>query len=53
MNKLNELRKNDMMAHLLDSLDAGTDIGHYGRVVFAIIAHHFLDEDELTRQLAK
>ena len=41
------LRKNGMMAHLLDSLDAGQDIGHYGRLVFAMVARHFLDEAEL------
>ncbi|MFY0529808.1 hypothetical protein ACN28I_43805 [Archangium gephyra] len=41
------LRKNGMMAHLLDSLDAGQDIGHYGRLVFAMVARHFLDETEL------
>jgi len=42
-----ELRKNDMMAHLLDSLDAGKDIGHYGRLVFAMVARHFLSKSEL------
>lgn len=31
-----------MMAHLMDALAAGTDIGHYGRLVFAMVAHHFL-----------
>ena len=31
-----ELRKDEMMAHLLDSLDQGKDIGHYGRLVFAM-----------------
>ena len=36
-----ELRKDSMMAHLLDSLDAGKDIGHYGRLVFAMEARHF------------
>jgi hypothetical protein len=41
-----------MMAHLLDALEAGTDIGHYGRLTFAMIARHFLDEDELVRLLA-
>ena len=34
MSKLNELRKNDMMNHLLDALEQGKDIGHYGRLVF-------------------
>jgi hypothetical protein len=53
MSKLDQLRKNDMMNHLLDALEQGKDIGHYGRLVFAMIAHHFLDEDELVKQLAK
>lgn len=48
-----ELRKNDMMAHLLDALDAGKDIGHYGRLVFAMVARHFLDEDQLISYLQK
>ena len=47
------LRKNGMMAHLLDSLDAGKDIGHYGRLVFAMIARHFLSEDEVVTYLTK
>ncbi|HYO11471.1 MAG TPA: hypothetical protein VER17_21080 [Tepidisphaeraceae bacterium] len=53
MSKLNELRKNDMMNHLLDALEQGKDIGHYGRLVFTMVAHHFLDENELTKLLAK
>ena len=53
MSKFEELRKNDMMAHLLDALDGGKDIGHYGRLVFAMVAHHFLDEEELVKQLTK
>ena len=48
-----ELRKNGMMAHLLDALDAGQDIGHYGRLTFAMVARHFLDEAELMRYLRK
>lgn len=47
------LRKNDMMAHLIDALEAGKDIGHYGRLVFAMVAHHFMDEEELTAHLLK
>ena len=47
------LRSNAMMAHLIDSLQAGKDIGHYGRLVFAMIARHFLDEDELISLLSK
>ena len=45
------LRDSEMMAYLLDALEAGTDIGHYGRLTFAMIARHFLDEDELIRLL--
>ena len=42
-----------MMAHLLEAIQAGTDIGHYGRLTFAMIARYFLPEDELVRLLAK
>src|SRR5947199_6323114 len=46
------LRDSPMMAHLLDALEAGRDVGHYGRLTFAMIARHFLDEEELVRLLA-
>jgi hypothetical protein len=42
-----------MMAHLLTALDRGEDIGHYGRLVFAMVARHFLAEDELTTLLER
>jgi hypothetical protein len=48
-----ELRNSPMMAHLLDALQEGTDIGHYGRLTFAMIARHFLDEKELLNLLSK
>ena len=48
-----ELRKSDMMAHLLDALDQGQDIGHYGRLVFAMVARHFMGEEELVDYLQK
>lgn len=50
---LEELRKSEMMAHRLDALDDGKDIGHYGRLTFAMVARHFLDEDELITCLQK
>src|SRR5919199_1694576 len=50
---VNDLRNSEMMAHLLDALDAGTDIGHYGRLVVAMGGRHFVDEDELVRILAQ
>lgn len=51
--RADELRKSEMMAHLLDALDQGKDIGHYGRLVFAMVGRHFMDEDELIGYLAK
>ena len=48
-----ELRKNGMMSHLLDALERGEDIGHYGRLTFAMIARHFLSDDELCSWLMK
>jgi hypothetical protein len=48
-----ELRRNAMMSHLLDALDEGKDIGHYGRLVFAMVARHFMGERELVRYLEK
>jgi hypothetical protein len=48
-----ELRKNQMMAHLLDSLEQGKDIGHYGRLVFAMIARHFMSDNDLVTLLQK
>jgi len=50
---LDALRKNGMMAHLLDSLEAGQDIGHYGRLVFAMVARHFLDDEDLVETLVQ
>src|SRR5688500_490255 len=46
------LRDSPMMAHLLDALRDGKDIGHYGRLVFAMVARHFVEERELIKLLA-
>jgi hypothetical protein len=48
-----DLRQDAMMAHLLDALDKGQDIGHYGRLVFAMVGRHFLEEDQLVEHLSK
>jgi hypothetical protein len=47
------LRASPMMAHLLDALHQGQDIGHYGRLTFAMIARFFVPDDEIVRLLAK
>ena len=48
-----DLRQSPMMGHLLDALDKWEDIGHYGRLVFAMIARHFVSDDELVELLTK
>lgn len=37
----------DLCLYLLDALAAGTDIGHYGRLTFAMVARHFMADEEL------
>lgn len=36
-----DLRRSPMMSHMLDALDNGEDIGHYGRLAFAIIGRRW------------
>ncbi len=48
-----ELRQSPMMSHMLDALDNGEDIGHYGRLVFTMIGRHFVDNDELIELLTQ
>ena len=48
-----DLRGSPMMARMLDALDNGEDIGHYGRLVFAMIGRHFVSNDELVELLTK
>jgi hypothetical protein len=47
------LRSSPMIAHLMDALESGADIGHYGRLVFAIVARYFLPADEVISWLLK
>lgn len=48
-----DLRKSPMMSHLLDALEHGEDIGHYGRLTFAMVARYFVGTDELVKLLMK
>ncbi len=50
---MEELMKNGMMRHLVESLEQGKDIGHYGRLVFAMVARHFLSEEDVCSLLQK
>jgi hypothetical protein len=48
-----DLRQSPMMSHVLDALEGGEDIGHYGRLVFAMVGRHFVSNDELVGLLTK
>ena len=48
-----DLKQSQMMNHMLEALDRGEDIGHYGRLTFAMIARYFVDNEELVQLLAK
>jgi hypothetical protein len=52
-NRSTELRDSPMMARLLDALERGEDVGHYGRLTFAMVARFFIDEDRLIALLAE
>lgn len=41
------------MAHLIGTLESGHSIGHYGRLVFTLVARHFLEPEELLAYLDK
>ena len=50
---LADLTQDPMMSHLIHSLEHGRDIGHYGRLVFVMVARHFLSDDEVVEYLTK
>ena len=47
------LNADPMMTHLMRALDSGQDIGHYGRLVFVMIARHYMQEEEIISWLTK
>jgi DNA primase large subunit len=49
---VDDLRRSPMMSHLLDALERGEDIGHYGRLTFAMVARHFMDTEDLVQLLS-
>ena len=50
---VDDLRKSPMMSHILDALENGEDIGHYGRLTFAMVGVYFANNDDLVGLLAK
>jgi hypothetical protein len=47
------LEDSPMMAHLLEAMKSSQDVGEYGRLTFAIVARHFLQDNELVELLAQ
>lgn len=47
-----DLKQSHMMEHLLEVLENGEDIGHYGRLTFAMAARYFVDNEELVNLLS-
>ncbi len=50
---LQDMNADPMMQHLWAALERGETIGHYGRLVFAMVARHFVQEEELVRCLQR
>ena len=50
---VDEMRSSPMMEHLLDAMDRGEDVGHYGRLVFVMVGRHFMKNEELVEHLTK
>ena len=50
---LETLKKDRMMAHLIATLDSGHSIGHYGRLVFAMVGSAFPGTRRTRRVLCK
>lgn len=50
---IEELENDKMMAHLIESLNGGKDIGHYGRLTFVMVARHYMDDEQLVEYLTK
>jgi hypothetical protein len=48
-----DLKQSPMMNNMLEALEKGEDIGHYGRLTFAMVARYFVDNEELAQLLAK
>ena len=48
-----DLRQSPMMNHMLEALERGEDIGHYGRLTFVMVARNFVDNDELVELLSQ
>ena len=51
--QVSALSDSPMMARLVKALDEGRDIGHYGRLTFAMVAQWFMEVDEIVDLLTQ
>ncbi len=52
-NRSQNVTDSPMMKHLIDALEGGKDIGHYGRLTFVMVAQYFMDDDHMIKLLTK
>ncbi len=50
---MEDLKQSQMMNHMLEALDNGEDIGHYGRLTFAMVGVYFANDDELVQVMSQ
>ncbi len=50
---VDDLKQSQMMNHMLEALENGEDIGHYGRLTFAMVGVYFANDDELVQVLTQ
>jgi DNA primase large subunit len=48
-----DLKQSQMMNHILEALENGEDIGHYGRLTFAMVGVYFANDDELVQVMTR
>jgi DNA primase large subunit len=48
-----DLKQSQMMNHMVEALENGEDIGHYGRLTFAMVGVYFANDDELVQVMSK
>ncbi len=50
---MEDLKQSQMMNHMIEALENGEDIGHYGRLTFAMVGVYFANDDELVQVMTQ
>ncbi len=48
-----DMRRSQMMARLWDDLEKGVDVGHFGRLLFTMVARHYMNETQVITLLSR